>query len=144
MGGDIVVTEEYANSVNMQKLVSDLPKAKLALNSVGGQSARTVARFLGEKGTLVTFGGMSRKPIIIPTSPFIFSDITLRGFWLTRWVEQNSKVERQKMIDEIAELIKNKQLVLFQETFKFSDFDSAVKANNQSYRSRKVVLKMDQ
>ena len=143
LGGDIVVTESYANSLNMTQLVSDMPKAKLALNSVGGQSARTVARFLGEDGTMVTFGGMSRKPIIIPTSPFIFNNITLKGFWLSRWVEQHSKQERQQMIDQIAEMIKSKKLVLFQETFKFADFEHAVKASTQPFRARKVVLKMD-
>lgn len=142
-GGDIVVTESYANSANMKKLVSDLPKPKLALNGVGGQSSRAVARFLADKGTMVTYGGMSMQPVTIPTSPFIFNDITLRGFWLTRWVETHSKESRQKMLDEIAQLIKQKKLVLFTETFKFADFESALEASQTAMRSRKAILKME-
>jgi len=144
LGADIVVTDNYANTANMKRLVSDLPKAKLALNCVGGQAARTVARFLGEGATMVTYGGMSCQPIIIPTSPFIFNDITLKGFWLSRWVETHSKEEREKMLNDITQMIKSKKLVYFTETFKFSDFNSAINASMEPMRSRKVVLKLDE
>ncbi len=143
LGADIVVTESYANSANMKKLVSDLPKAKLALNCVGGPAARAAVRFLAEKGTMVTYGGLSMQPVSIPTSPFIFNDVTLKGFWLTRWVENNSKEARQKMLDDVAQLIKQKKLTLFTETFKFENFDQAIEASQQSGRSRKAVLKME-
>ena len=34
-------------------------------------------------GTMVTYGGMSLQPVTLPTSLFIFKDLTLRGFWLS-------------------------------------------------------------
>ncbi len=34
-------------------------------------------------GTLVSYGGMSMKPVTIPTSMFIFKGIQARGFWLS-------------------------------------------------------------
>ena len=34
-------------------------------------------------GTLVSYGGMSMKPVTIPTSLFIFKGIQARGFWLS-------------------------------------------------------------
>lgn len=144
LGADIVVTDKYANTIKMNQLVSDLPKAKLALNCIGGLSSRLVARFLDNGGTMVTYGGMSHKPITIPTSAFVFNDITLKGFWLSRWVETHSKEEKEKMLGEIATMIKEKKLVLFTETFKFSDFSHAVNAGLQPMRSRKVILKLDE
>jgi hypothetical protein len=33
--------------------------------------------------TLVTYGGMSMKPVTLPTSLFIFKDLHARGFWLS-------------------------------------------------------------
>jgi trans-2-enoyl-CoA reductase len=144
LGADIVVTDKYANTIKMNQLVSDLPKPKLALNCIGGPSSRLVARFLGNGGTMVTYGGMSHKPVTIPTSAFIFNDITLKGFWLSRWVETHSREEKQRMLDEITTMIKQKKLVLFTETFKFSDFPHAVNAGLQPMRSRKVVLKLDE
>lgn len=32
---------------------------------------------------MVTYGGMSMKPVTIPTSLFIFKDLRSRGFWLS-------------------------------------------------------------
>ena len=34
-------------------------------------------------GTMVTYGGMSMKPVSVPTSLLIFKDLRLRGFWLS-------------------------------------------------------------
>jgi trans-2-enoyl-CoA reductase len=141
LGGDIVVTEQFANSPAMKSLVADLPKAKLGLNSVGGDSARAVARFLGEDAQFVTFGGMSRKPVSLPTGPFIFNNIVARGFWLTKWLEKSSKQEREKMINELSTLIKNKELILFLENRKFSDFSLALENSLEPFRNRKIVLK---
>jgi mitochondrial enoyl-[acyl-carrier protein] reductase / trans-2-enoyl-CoA reductase len=46
VGGDIVVTEDYASKSSMFRLISDLPKPKLALNCVGGDSIRTLSKIL--------------------------------------------------------------------------------------------------
>lgn len=59
--------------------------ARLALNSVGGPSAITLTRALGDDGVLVTFGGMTGDTIRFPTREFIFKNITYRGFWMDRW-----------------------------------------------------------
>jgi hypothetical protein len=34
---------------------------------------------------MVTYGGMSRQPVTVSTTAFIFKDVTLRGFWMSRW-----------------------------------------------------------
>ena len=35
-------------------------------------------------GTMVTYGGMSMKPVSVPTSLLIFKDLRLRGFWMSQ------------------------------------------------------------
>lgn len=50
---------------------------------------------------MVTYGGMSRKPVCVPTGRLIFNDISLRGFWLSRWTETHGKAERRVMIKEL-------------------------------------------
>jgi trans-2-enoyl-CoA reductase len=82
----------------------------LALNGVGGKSVNTLLRYLSENGTLVTYGGMSRKPITIPTVSYfykitlnitwiliglkyqgslIFKGYTFVGYWNSRWLKSN-------------------------------------------------------
>lgn len=88
-----------------------MPKAKLALNCVGGQSGTEILKILDKKGVHVTYGGMSLKPVISPTSALIFKDVSVRGFWMTQWIEDNfDNPERVKMYEELAEMVAKKQL----------------------------------
>ena len=143
LGADIVMDYSFANNnTKMARLLSDMPKPKLALNCVGGDAARIVTKYLADDGVMVTYGGMSKQPITIPTSPLIFNNISLKGFWMTKWVETHSKEERQKMIDELSKLIIDKKLLAFVETHKFSEFDYALEKSVNASSDRKVVLKM--
>lgn len=144
LGGDVVVTEDYATTYGMVKVMNDLPKPKLAFNCVGGDSTRTLLKLLGNGGKLITYGGMSRKPITIPSAPLIFNDIKLEGFWLTKWVKEHSKEERREMLDQVTELIRNKKLTLFLQTHKFSEIHHALKTLMEPYNDRKIVLDLTQ
>jgi len=123
-------------------LLTDLPKPKLALNAVGGSSATEMIRLLDNAGTMVTYGGMSRKPVTVPTSQFLFKNITLKGFWLTRWIEQHSKEERKKMLDNLFDLIREGKMKLWMETVEFSQFAYALQKVKEPQTGRKVVVKM--
>jgi trans-2-enoyl-CoA reductase len=46
LGGFMVVSEEYVQSPQFKRLMSDVPAPKLALNAVGGNSATELARIL--------------------------------------------------------------------------------------------------
>lgn len=84
---------------------------------------------------MVTYGGMSREPVIVPTASFIFKDIQLRGFWMTRWHKENAtSIQRDQMYDELLQFMKDGKLVapahttiplhLFQETLQNNSFTS--------------------
>ncbi|KAG0240801.1 mitochondrial 2-enoyl thioester reductase [Actinomortierella wolfii] len=84
---------------------------KLGFNCVGGKAATEMARLLSKNGHLVTYGAMSRQPLILPASLQIFKNIHASGFWLTAWNEEHTADERSWMIDDLLEAIRNKQLV---------------------------------
>ena len=88
IGADYVWTE---NELRTAKEFRDniLPKARLALNCVGGSSSTEIAKCLETKGVHVTYGGMSLKPVVASTSSLIFKDITYKGFWFSNWVEKH-------------------------------------------------------
>ena len=143
LGGYMVVTEDYVGTPDFKRLISDLPVPKLALNCVGGSSATEMARTLAPGGTLVTYGGMSKKPVTIPTSLFIFKDIQLKGFWMTTWVEQHSQQEKEQMLNSLYTLIRNNQLKLWIEKWNFNKFSQALQRSREPYRDSKVLLTMD-
>jgi len=143
LGGYAVVGDDYLTTPEFKRLISDLPKPKLALNCVGGTSATEIARNLDNGGVMVTYGGMSRKPITIPTSLLLFKNISLKGFWLSKWIEEHSVDERLKMYDSLFNLIRRGRLMLWMEKWKFNQFTSALNRVNEPFRNRKVVLTME-
>lgn len=142
-GGDIVITEEYLRTPEFRRLVSDLPAPKLALNCTGGRSATDIARLLDNGGTMVTYGGMSRRAVQLPTSLLIFRNIQVKGFWLSDWTQKHSKQEQQNMLDTVANMARSGDLRLWIEKHKFSSYRNAVDTAQHEQRNRKVVLVMD-
>lgn len=90
IGATEILTEEQCRTTKLFKS-GELPKPKLALNCVGGKNALEMCKHLDNEGIMVTYGGMSREPVIVPTSSLIFKDLQFRGFWMTRWKEQIGK-----------------------------------------------------
>merc|ERR1719251_76719 len=95
---------------------------RLALNAVGGKAVGDLTRLLGKGATIVTYGGMSKQPVLAPTSAFIFKDLSLRGFWLTRWKKENTEHAMAEMIKEIAGFMESGSLELRCEPTAFEKF----------------------
>ncbi|KAK1117055.1 hypothetical protein K0M31_016980 [Melipona bicolor] len=110
LGADEILTESEIKKTQIFKS-KKLPSPKLALNCICGQNALEILRHLAHGGIMVTYGGMSREPLTVPTSAFIFKDITLKGFWMTAWTKANmNSKERENMFSELGTLFKNKKL----------------------------------
>jgi trans-2-enoyl-CoA reductase len=141
-GAEAVVEEEFVRTPAFKRLLADMPAPQLALNAVGGRSATELARHLARGGTLVSYGGMSRQPVTLPTSLFIFKDIVARGFWLTAWNKTASPEAKQKMLSELLQLVQSGKLKVFVERHEFDNFADAFKRVHDGQVSRKVVLSM--
>ncbi|KAJ3307988.1 hypothetical protein HDU76_004197 [Blyttiomyces sp. JEL0837] len=106
LGADLVVTDEKIRSREVEVIVKEVCGGnklgiRLGLNCVGGKSATNLARLLGDSAPLITYGGMSKEPLTIPTSLLIFRDVQFRGFWMTRWYATCSDQERLDMINQL-------------------------------------------
>lgn len=88
LGADIVADEEEPDMVRRVLATPGVKRPRLAANCVGGESALRLMDMLAPGGTMVTFGSMSRKSIKVPNSWLIFKDISLRGLWCTKWLQQ--------------------------------------------------------
>ena len=143
LGGDVCVTDAYVNSNGFREILKDLPPVKLAFNCIGGEEATEMVRSLPSGATVVTYGGMSKKPFVVPFDLLTQRQLTLRGFWMAKWHEEHSKAERSAMIEDISKMIRAKQLTFFYEMHDFDDFQYALKQATEPFRFRKLVLYMD-
>lgn len=123
-----------------------IPMPKLALNCVGGQNATDCIRYLDSKGTMVTYGGMSKLPLAIPTGSLIFKDHRFFGYWMSRWNQENARSpERFEMIKDISRLIKERKLrspKVFEA--KLSDYKDVLENAMAGFSGGKYVFIMDQ
>ncbi|XP_017770401.1 PREDICTED: probable trans-2-enoyl-CoA reductase, mitochondrial [Nicrophorus vespilloides] len=110
LGATEVLTEEELRKTDLFKS-KKLPKPKLGLNCVGGKNALEVMRHLNHGSSIVTYGGMSREPVTVPTSALIFKDIKVRGFWMTEWTKRNvDSPQRKEMFEELIKYMCEKKL----------------------------------
>lgn len=111
LGATVVVTEaEFLDRGFPARLRDEHTRGgrdpvMLGLNCVGGKSATAMSKCLGDGGTLVTYGAMSKQPLMLPTGPLIFRDLRFNGFWLSRWANADRKGKKQT-VDEILGLIR--------------------------------------
>lgn len=140
LGGDVVVLEESG----YEKKVADLTEGqpiRLALNSVGGESALRLARALSQDGQHVTFGAMQFEAVRFPTRELIFNGLTLRGFWMDRWYREQSQARVQIMFDKVFDLMR-KGIVKpsVEGVYPIDDYKAAIEAAGRP-RLGKILFK---
>lgn len=78
---------------------------RLALNAVGGSSAKLLLKVLGTGGTMVTYGGMSGKGVEVGTPQLIFKDVRVMGYWHSHWMMAHSQEDKQYMVDALVKAV---------------------------------------
>ncbi|XP_068311541.1 enoyl-[acyl-carrier-protein] reductase, mitochondrial [Pyrus communis] len=126
LGADEVFTESQLEVKNVKGLLGGIPEPSLGFNCVGGNAASLVLKFLGRGGTMVTYGGMSKKPVTVSTSSFIFKDLSLRGFWLQKWMSTEKAFECRVLIDHLLDLAREGKLKYEMELVPFDNFSAAL------------------
>lgn len=100
LGATYVVTESEIRDVDLFN-ANKIKRPKLALNCVGGQSANNILRHLDVEGTMVTYGGMSKQPLLIPSSALIFKGIDIKGFSIMKSLGSLDESELKIMFNDI-------------------------------------------
>lgn len=108
---DITDKESFKDFLaTLSQLSSSNKLPTLAFNAVGGESASLLSKCLDQGGTMVTYGGMSMKPITVGTPQFIFRNLQFVGYWHGRWMVQNSHKAKQAMVNELVDAVLDKHV----------------------------------
>jgi NADPH:quinone reductase-like Zn-dependent oxidoreductase len=104
LGGDVVLVDgpDLANRVAAE--TGNAP-IMLALDSVGDTSSMNLINCLSESGVLVSYGNMSRKPMLVQPGTVVFKKLTIRGFWVVNWYQSAEPGEITAMFDHLAPLV---------------------------------------
>lgn len=114
-------------------------RCRLGLNCVGGSTVADMAPFLANSSPIVTYGGMSMKPALMPTAQSIFRDIRLVGFWVSRWYESAPYEAKREMILECLRLVKSSTPI---KEYPLEQWENALKEAKEPHRSAKILFSM--
>lgn len=117
-------------------------RPRLALNSVGGNSAIGLVKCLADGGTMVTFGGMTGEAVRFPTRYLIFNDVRLAGFWVHRWKKQHSAQERRELMAEVLDFMAAGVLhAPVERTYPLEEFSEALEHASAPGRRGKILFR---
>lgn len=140
IGGDAVLVD----GPGLAKRVSEATggaKIRLGIDAVGGASTEHLAMSLAEGGVLVNYGAMSGEPCQISPASFVFRDITLRGFWLSKWFTKATPAERMSVFGEVAQRIASGALKSrIHATYGLDQIKEAVGAAAAGERDGKILI----
>uniref|UniRef100_G3U6Y9 Enoyl-[acyl-carrier-protein] reductase, mitochondrial n=1 Tax=Loxodonta africana TaxID=9785 RepID=G3U6Y9_LOXAF len=143
LGAEHVVTEEGLRKPEMKNIFKAIPQPRLALNCVGGKSSTELLRQLAPGGTMVTYGGMAKQPIIASVSLIIFKDLKLRGFWLSQWKKDHSLDQFRELLLTLCDFIHRGQLTAPAcSEVPLQDYQRALEASMKPFVSSKQILTM--
>jgi NADPH:quinone reductase-like Zn-dependent oxidoreductase len=139
-GGDVVLVDGR----DLAKRVRDATGGaaiRLGIDAVGGASTDHLAMALAEGGVLVNDGAMSGEPCQVSPASFVFRDVTLRGFWLSKWFIGATPAQRMAVFGEVAALIASGTLKSrIQATYGIDHIKEAVAAAAAGERDGKILL----
>lgn len=140
MGADHIVLEGSGWPKQIKELTGGAP-IKLALNSIGGESATDQIKALGEGGTQVTFGGMVGDKVRFPTRFLIFNDVRLVGFWWDKFCKTQGSDAVREVMDEVYKIMREGTLKLpIEATYELSQIQEAIQ-HDKSPKLGKVLLR---
>jgi len=116
-------------------------KVKLIIDAKGGSDLDYWASYLDDHGTIINYGLLSGKNIQIHPGKLIFNNLSIKGFWLSLWLQKMSYREKNNLYEYLSDLIKNKILyTTVERIYHITNIKEAVKKASAFKRSGKILV----
>ena len=100
-----------------------------------------IADCLADGGTIVNYGFLGDLPCMITPHQTILHDITLKGFWLVKYMRQMPRADREAMYGELCRRIADGTLyVPVEATYGLEDIQKALAHAERQSRGGKILL----
>jgi trans-2-enoyl-CoA reductase len=142
-GGDLVLVDGENLREEVKNATGSAP-IRLALNAVGGENALRVANTLAPEATMVTYGAMSLQPLRIPNGLLIFKNLHFCGFWINKWYDQATPVQRVETFTPLLEMAQRGLLkTKVERRYSLGEAKAALAHATQNKRSGKIVFEFN-
>jgi NADPH:quinone reductase-like Zn-dependent oxidoreductase len=104
-GADEVLVDGPDLAQRVVAITGKAGRPRLGIDAVAGEATMRLGASLADGGTLVNYGMLSGTPCAVHPGEVIFRDVSLRGFWLSRWFATASLEERRETYAGLTELV---------------------------------------
>jgi NADPH:quinone reductase-like Zn-dependent oxidoreductase len=116
-------------------------KIRLGLDAAAGSATDRIAQCVRVGGTVVNYGAMSGESCKLAPSSFVFRDVTVRGFWVAKWIQKAPMDVKRALYGELTGLIARGELVApVQATYALHNVREAIAAAAAGERHGKIIL----
>jgi len=118
------------------------PKKKtIGIDAIGGKKTCKLANALNESSTIINYGLLSGNNVEVTSHQIIFKNITLKGFWLTLWLNKLSIEEKIKLYNHLALLIKKKVITVdIAKKYDIKNLKQAINESENYKRDGKILV----
>ncbi len=111
------------------------------VDSVAGPQTLALQRVLAQFGEIIIFGGLSGAPIKLEAGLMISLECTVRGFWMSTWMQRASHEQRTRTMQQVFDMAMRGALPLsVEKVYPLSDWKTALAAAEKPGRRGKVLL----
>ncbi|WP_216598620.1 zinc-binding dehydrogenase [Roseobacter sp. HKCCD7386] len=82
-------------------------KCRLALDAIGGEMTGQLVEALAPKGEVLIYGALAGAASTLNPGTMIFKGITVRGFWVSKWLEKRPLPQKMMIMRRIVAALKS-------------------------------------
>lgn len=143
LGAKAVINDNTEHFYHEVKLATEGEMVTAAFDAVGGNLGDKVLNTLKVNGKLFVYGLLSLKPIPLNSGLLIFKNITVSGFWLSIWISQLSKEQRQEIIPKVLGMLVSKEMKANVEAiYSIDEIHKAIQHMESPGRNGKILLRI--
>ncbi len=99
----------FSSATKFDELKSAI-EAGVGFNCVGGEAVGLMSKILPDGAEIITYGGMSGRPVVMPTTALIFRAQRCTGFWLSAWKAGQGKEEMSRVLGQCERMFLDGQI----------------------------------
>lgn len=140
LGADVVLEDDRSARKAIAEATGGAP-LRLGLDCVGGESSGRINRLLAAGGHHVVYGAMSKQGTMASAGSLIFKDVTVQGYWVSRWYQHASSEAVAEMWEDLAVLMrKGKLQPAIDRVYPLTEYRAALEQAMASGRTGKVLF----
>jgi NADPH:quinone reductase-like Zn-dependent oxidoreductase len=140
IGADLVVVD----GPDMAKTIREATGgkgARLGIDAIGGEGTLKLSKAIRNGGIVVNYGGLSGKPCQMENAELIFRDVTLKGYWLQRFLTHAGPAKVIETYSKLAALVADGTMVVdVEKAYPLSECKAALAHAAQEGRNGKILL----